>query len=96
MSIFFSQMLLPNNKKIICHCKNERQKPPIGEDRQLDLIDGGRKWKEKFKLKTNLGRIPPDGSYVGSSSCNEFTDRLGAGQKVLSYSYYTPGKYIPY
>ena len=27
---------------------------------------------------------------MGPSSCNEFTDRLGAGQRVLSYSYYTP------
>ena len=41
ISIFFSQMLLPNDKKIICYCKSERQKPPIGEDRQLDLIEGG-------------------------------------------------------
>ena len=34
---------------------------------------------------------PSEGSYVGPSSCNEYTDRLGAGQRVLSYSYYTPG-----
>ena len=34
---------------------------------------------------------PTEGSYVGPSSCNEYTDRLGAGQRVLSYSYYTPG-----
>ena len=42
--------------------------------------------------KVFSGRIPPDGSYVGSSSCNDYTDKLGAGQKVLSYSYYTPGE----
>ena len=42
--------------------------------------------------KVSSGRIPPDGSYVGSSSCNDYTDKLGAGQKVLSYSYYTPGE----
>ena len=37
---------------------------------------------------------PSEGSYVGPSSCNEYTDRLGAGQRVLSYSYYTPGLII--
>ena len=37
------------------------------------------------------GRVPPDGSYVGASSCNQYTDSLGSGQRVLSYSYYTPG-----
>lgn len=36
------------------------------------------------------GTIPPDGSYVGHSSCNLYTDHLGSGQDVLSYSYYTP------
>ena len=39
---------------------------------------------------------PSDGSYVGPSSCNEYTDRLGAGQRVLSYSYYTPGLLISF
>ena len=72
--------------------------PPMGEDRQQDLIEGeltsGILMKSELKLKlTKLtpGRTPPDGSYVGPSTCNDFTDRLGAGQKVLSYSYYTPG-----
>ena len=41
MSIFISQMLLQNDKKIICYCKSERQIAPIGEDRQLDLMEGG-------------------------------------------------------
>ena len=36
------------------------------------------------------GHPPPTGSYVGPSYCNSFTDRLGSGQNVLSYSYYTP------
>ena len=31
------------------------------------------------------------GSYVGQSTCNNFTSALGAGQRVLSYSYYRPG-----
>jgi len=30
------------------------------------------------------------GSFVGHSTCNSYTSALGAGQKVLSYSYYTP------
>ena len=31
-----------------------------------------------------------DGTYVGLSSCNEFTSHLGSGQKVVSYAYFTP------
>ena len=30
------------------------------------------------------------GKYVGQSTCNNFTSALGAGQRVLSYSYYRP------
>ena len=33
---------------------------------------------------------PPIGSFVGPSTCNSYTSALGAGQKVLSYTYYTP------
>lgn len=32
----------------------------------------------------------PDGTYVGHSTCNRYTSALGSGQKVLSYTYYTP------
>ena len=32
------------------------------------------------------------GSYVGQSTCNNFTSVLGAGQRVLSYAYYRPYK----
>ena len=31
-----------------------------------------------------------DGTYVGPSSCDEFTTALGSGQMVLSYSFYVP------
>ena len=31
-----------------------------------------------------------DGSYVGLSSCNQYTSQLGSGQKVLTYTYFTP------
>ena len=31
-----------------------------------------------------------DGSYIGLSSCNQFTSMLGSGQNVLSYAYFTP------
>ena len=31
-----------------------------------------------------------DGSYIGLSSCNQFTSLLGSGQNVLSYAYFTP------
>ena len=44
-------------------------------------------WEEKL-LESPLS--VPQGSYVGQSTCNNFTSALGAGQKVLSYSYYTP------
>ena len=33
-----------------------------------------------------------DGSFVGMSTCDGFTSALGSGQRVLSYSYYTPWK----
>ena len=33
---------------------------------------------------------PPLGSFVGPSTCNSYTTVLGAGQRVLSYTYYTP------
>ena len=61
---------------IVCQCPRERQLPTKGEDRSGDL---------------ERGIIPPDGSYVGPSSCNLETELLGSGQMVLSYSYYTPG-----
>ena len=44
-------------------------------------------WEEKL-LESPLS--VPQGTYVGQSTCNNFTSALGAGQKVLSYSYYTP------
>ena len=44
-------------------------------------------WEAKF-LESPLS--VPQTSYVGQSTCNNFTSALGAGQKVLSYSYYTP------
>ena len=31
-----------------------------------------------------------DGTFVGRSRCSHFTTALGSGQKVLSYTYYTP------
>ena len=61
---------------IVCQCPRERQVPTKGDDRTGDLEEGV---------------IPPDGSYVGPSSCNKETELLGSGQRVLSYSYYTPG-----
>ena len=67
---------LTRNSKIVCQCERDREMPRLGEDRRDQLM---------------RGVTPPDGSYVGPSSCNKFTDLLGSGQKVLSYSYYTPG-----
>ena len=33
---------------------------------------------------------PAPSSCVGPSTCDRFTSALGAGQRVLSYTYYTP------
>ena len=44
---------------------------------------------EDFSASLLSGRVPPDGSYVGQSSCNKFTSHLGSGQNVLSYSFYS-------
>ena len=62
-------------------CKCARPLPPLGEDYSSSLLD-------------SRGAPPPAGAYVGQSSCNTYTDRLGAGQDVLSYSYYTPGNIV--
>ena len=48
-------------------------------------------WDEKLK------EIPlkvPKGVYIGSSSCSDYTSALGAGQKVLSYTYYSPWRTV--
>ena len=45
-------------------------------------------WEKSFQESPFV--ISP-GSYVGQSTCNNFTSALGAGQRVLSYSYYRPG-----
>ena len=48
-------------------------------------------WASKFQ-DTPLS--VPQGSYVGQSTCNNFTSALGAGQKVLSYTYYSPWRTV--
>ena len=44
-------------------------------------------WERRF-LESPL--LVSAGTYVGQSTCNNFTSALGAGQRVLSYSYYRP------
>jgi len=50
----------------------------------------------KFWTSYDAGNVVFDfsnikaGEYVGRSSCNQYTTELGAGQRVLSYSYYAP------
>ena len=56
-------------------CNCSRPLPPRGNDFSKALMNG---------------TIPPDGSYVGPSSCNLYTDHLGSSQDVLNYSYYIP------
>ena len=36
----------------------------------------------------------PAGVFIGLSSCNQYTSVLGAGQRVLSYSYYSPWRTV--
>ena len=55
-------------------CGCPRPLPPVQADLTASLISG---------------IIPPDGSYVGQSSCNKFTSHLGSGKNVLSYSFYS-------
>merc|ERR1712227_105985 len=43
----------------------------------------------QFSQNSSLSSLS-DGSYVGLSSCNQYTSQLGSGQKVLTYSYFTP------
>ena len=43
------------------------------------------------KLLDQSPSLVSPGSYVGQSTCNNYTSALGAGQRVLSYSYYRPG-----
>ena len=31
-----------------------------------------------------------DGTWVGPSSCDQFTTALGSGQRVVAYSFYVP------
>ena len=48
-------------------------------------------WDEKLK------EVPlkvPKGVYIGSSSCSDYTSALGAGQKVLSYTFYSPWRTV--
>ena len=42
------------------------------------------------KLLAQSPFLVSPGSYVGPSTCNNFTSALGAGQRVLRYSYYRP------
>ena len=48
-------------------------------------------WKQKL-LDTPLNI--PVGVYVGPSTCNSYTSVLGSGQKVLSYTYYSPWRTV--
>ena len=53
--------------------------------------------QKDFTSSLMMGQVPPDGSYVGPSSCNKYTSHLGSGQNVLSYSFYSPTTlfYVP-
>ena len=49
--------------------------------------------EERFAGEEMMAQSPVlvlAGQYVGQSTCNNFTSALGAGQRVLSYSYYRP------
>lgn len=54
--------------------------------------------EKRFKSQENfwqdiLARPPlviPTGVYIGPSTCSDYSSVLGSGQRVLSYTYYTP------
>ena len=63
----------------------------VREAPRLELLE------ERFKKDSLEEKFPESplvvtaGTYVGPSTCNNFTSALGAAQRVLSYSYYRPG-----
>jgi hypothetical protein len=66
-------------------CQCARRGPPLAQLEALfepstvgELGSRSRPW------------APTPGSYVGPSTCDRYTSALGAGQRVLSYTYYTP------
>ena len=71
-------------------CKCSRLAPQL-ERLKIPFDKSASYWKEK------LEEVPlkiPVGDYVGPSSCNDFTSALGSGQKVLSYTYYSPWRTV--
>ena len=71
-----------------CNCS--RQAPAL-----TALQEHFEKSKQFWRIK--LSEVPvrlAAGVYVGSSSCNDYSSALGSGQKVLSYTYYSPWRTI--
>ena len=50
----------------------------------------GRNHTGKAEVPLENISIVKDGTFVGLSSCDEFTTALGSGQRVLAYSFYVP------
>ena len=75
LSLYIVNKIIHDIHPSRAECNCARPLPPRGED---------------FSGSLAQGVIPPDGSFVGSSYCNYYTDMLGSGQNVISYSYYTP------
>ena len=67
-----------------------RQAPSIShlEDR---FKTHGQFWSDRLE---NPPLIIPRGVYIGKSTCDEYTSAIGSGQKVLSYTYYSPWRTV--
>ena len=72
-----------------CKCDKERTKPLVTKNEEVYLRKGkslpciGHKLKDLILNKYRFqGMTPSEGSYVGQSSCNEYTDRLGASHSA--------------
>lgn len=63
-------------------CKCSRPGP------HLDNLKVSKHWNKRVKISLKI----PDSTFVGNSTCNDYASALGAGQKVISYSYYSPWK----
>ena len=66
------------------HSRSAPKLSTLEKSYDTSLVDGAKSSSTPWTL--------PAGTYVGSSTCNRYTSAIGSGQKVLSYTYYTPWK----
>ena len=55
---------------------------------ETNYVDPKNVYKTVELIKSKSLWNIPDGTYVGLSTCNNYTTALGSGQKVLSYTFF--------